>query len=70
MNKYGCLYRIQKSATDAQSFYLFVLREASIERLRAWADDLVHFGYDKLFTPNIISSLEKYPPYAKDEACI
>ena len=59
LNRYGDLYRLQKSEIAAQIFDTFVLREVSIERIHALSNELVNFGYAGYFTPNIISSLKK-----------
>ena len=47
---------LQKSEIYTQILYSFVF---TIERLYLLAYEWVHFGYDKYFTPNIISSLKK-----------
>ena len=37
---------------------MFVFRKDIIEIIHALSDELVNFGYDKYFTPNMISSLK------------
>ena len=49
----------RKSAIYAQIFDTFVLSKSSNERLCVLENELVHYLYDKYFTPNMMSSLKK-----------